>query len=207
MGNVAQVGLCTACKDDCSAMEWSRRDEVDLQSEYAPLDNGPNSVVCVTEDASSFPRVALGQQDVGKEMGKTMTHKLPYQPVKLDAMKSRDLPDSVEKSPMEKSMEVTPTPEVERHVPSLEVIFDVKGEEKKIQIFHRPLGAEFSKKAKGPTKVSKIHPQSYANKLGIEVGWILKSIAGEDVSEKTFKDTQNALKDGMMALPPCNDAA
>lgn len=85
--------------------------------------------------------------------------------------------------------------------PFLEIVFDVKGKEQRVCIFKRPLGAEFSKRSFGPTKVSKVCAQSYAGELGLEVGWPVKSVGGEDVSKKTFQQTQDAIKNGLMLLP------
>lgn len=85
--------------------------------------------------------------------------------------------------------------------PFVEMVFDVEGEEKSVQIFRRPLGAEFSKRSHRPTKVSKVDNQSYAWRLGIESGWIVKSVAGEDTITKTFKQTQEMIKSALLSLP------
>lgn len=90
---------------------------------------------------------------------------------------------------------------LEVETPFLEVIFDAHGEDKRVKILKRPLGAEFSKKSNRPVQVSKVRRQSYASRLGIEVGWVLKCIGGEDVSLKTFQETQEVLKSGLLALP------
>merc|ERR1719491_2436884 len=82
----------------------------------------------------------------------------------------------------------------------LELVFDVGGWEKRVQLNRRPLGAEF-KRSNGPTRIDKIRPQSYAAELGMEVGWSLKCIDGEDVTKKSFAQTQAALQNAMMALP------
>lgn len=83
----------------------------------------------------------------------------------------------------------------------LEVVFDAHGEEKTVKFCKRPVGAEFSKKSNGPVKVSKVLPESYASWLGIEVGWVLQSIGGEDMSQRTFQATQETLKSGLKMLP------
>jgi hypothetical protein len=94
---------------------------------------------------------------------------------------------------------------VEEEAPSsglaLELVFDVKGEKKIIQLLRRPLGAEFTKRVKGCTKIENIRPHSYASELGMEVGWAITSIGGEDVGEKSYTEVQAELKNGMMALP------
>eukprot|EP00427_Karlodinium_veneficum_P019671 CAMPEP_0169130784 /NCGR_PEP_ID=MMETSP1015-20121227/37894_1 /TAXON_ID=342587 /ORGANISM="Karlodinium micrum, Strain CCMP2283" /LENGTH=274 /DNA_ID=CAMNT_0009194993 /DNA_START=45 /DNA_END=869 /DNA_ORIENTATION=+ len=85
--------------------------------------------------------------------------------------------------------------------PALELTFDVKGEKKCIILHRRPLGAEFTKRMRALTKIDKIHPRSYASELGMEVGWIIQAVGGEDVTKKSFTEVQMALKHGMMALP------
>jgi hypothetical protein len=85
--------------------------------------------------------------------------------------------------------------------PFLELVFDVHDKERSIQILQRPLGAEFSKRRSGHTKISNVHADSYALDLGLEVGWVLKSIGGEDVSSKAFEEQQEAFRHGLEALP------
>merc|ERR1711865_257886 len=172
--------------------------EFDLQAEYKPDNNCAHATVYLTQDASALPRVALGQHDAGMETQEGCPTKSKSS---LSAGRCR-APKTCTCDTCAKETEKTPVSPTRPFLPaSLEVVFDAKGDEKKIQILQRPLGAEFSKKAKGPTKVSKIHPESYASKLGISVGWVLKSIGGEDVSQKTFQETQTTLKNGLMHLP------
>jgi hypothetical protein len=83
----------------------------------------------------------------------------------------------------------------------LELVFAVAGSEKRIHLHRRPLGAEFAKRSKGPTKIETIRPQSYAAELGMEVGWIIKRIGGEDVTKKSFDQTQSALRNAIAVLP------
>jgi len=87
------------------------------------------------------------------------------------------------------------------NAPFVEMVFDAEGEEKSVQIFRRPLGAEFSKRSLRPTKVSRVDDQSYAWHLGIEAGWIVKSVAGEDATTTTFKQTQEMIKIALLSLP------
>jgi len=88
-----------------------------------------------------------------------------------------------------------------RNMPTLELVFDVNGRERRVQLLRRPLGAEFAKLGSGPCKIEKIRPQSHAAEIGMEIGWIVKSIGGEDVTRKTFEEMQGVLKNGMMGLP------
>lgn len=92
-------------------------------------------------------------------------------------------------------------PEPEGAPPFLQVVFDTDGDKRKVIILKRPLGAEFSKRRSGPTKVSYVDPQSYAEELGLEVGWVIETIAGVDMRGKTFQETQVAIRDGLVSLP------
>mmetsp|Transcript_33960 Transcript_33960/g.54070 ORF Transcript_33960/g.54070 Transcript_33960/m.54070 type:complete len:153 (-) Transcript_33960:310-768(-) len=85
--------------------------------------------------------------------------------------------------------------------PCLNIVFVSNGEEKWVQVYRRPLGAEFIQSTNGPITVSKIHPESYAGELGIEPGWSLKAIAGENMGGKSFEEAQGSLKNGLMLLP------
>lgn len=91
-------------------------------------------------------------------------------------------------------------PEAE-NVPFLEIVFDAKGQEKKVHIFKRPLGVDLGKRSSELTKVNKVKAQSYARELGLKVGWAVKSVGGEDMSKKTFQQVQNAVMTGLMRLP------
>jgi len=87
------------------------------------------------------------------------------------------------------------------HAPFVEMVFDAEGEEKTVRVFKRPLGAEFSKRSLRPTKVSKVDYRSYAWNLGIEVGWVLKSVDGEDVIAKSFRQAQDMIRSSLLTLP------
>jgi len=86
--------------------------------------------------------------------------------------------------------------------PMLKMVFlTSKGEMKEVQIMKRPLGAEFSKRPFNPTKVSKVVTGGQAWALGLEVGWAVKQVNGQDMTKKTFDETQKAIKKGMEVLP------
>jgi len=85
--------------------------------------------------------------------------------------------------------------------PFVEMIFDAQGEERSVQIFRRPLGAEFSKRSHRPTKVSKVDDHSYAWHLGMEPGWAVKSVCGEDVTNQSFAQAQELIKSALLSLP------
>merc|ERR1719476_307559 len=84
---------------------------------------------------------------------------------------------------------------------SVEVVFGLSGSDKRVHICRRPLGAEFSKRISGPIKISKIHRSSYAQELGLQEGWVLKAIGGQDVSKMTFEATQSTLQNALLFLP------
>lgn len=84
------------------------------------------------------------------------------------------------------------------------VVFDdLQGCERMMKLFKRPLGADFTKLPFGPTKISHVTPKSYACGLGLEVGWVIKAVDGEDMSKKTFEEIQAAVKRSMEKLPLC----
>merc|ERR1719401_373925 len=85
--------------------------------------------------------------------------------------------------------------------PRVDLVFNDAGNERSVQLFRRPLGAEFSMRATGPTRVSRIKPQSYARELGMQEGWAIVSIDGEDVRAKTLEETQGILRRALMNLP------
>jgi hypothetical protein len=88
----------------------------------------------------------------------------------------------------------------------LEMVFEVNGQDKVMHFYRRPLGAEFSKRRTGPTQISKVHAKSYASELGVAPGWVVKTVAGEDVRKRTFEHTQKAITNGLMTLPHAGGA-
>lgn len=85
-----------------------------------------------------------------------------------------------------------------------ELVFDANGEEKKVLVYRRPLGADFKKRPFGHTKVSKVRPQSYAAELGLKEGWAIKAVDGQNMSKKTFEETQAAMMCSIEKLPQSN---
>lgn len=83
---------------------------------------------------------------------------------------------------------------------SLEIIFDDNGVERKIKIFKKPLGAQFSKWWFGRARISKVSKRSYAEGLGLHVGWQVKAVAGEDMTKKNLKEIQAAILNGLEPL-------
>jgi hypothetical protein len=49
--------------------------------------------------------------------------------------------------------------------------------------------------------VNQVSHPSLANDLGIQVGWLVKGVAGQDVSQWRFEEAQKALSDGVEKLP------
>lgn len=85
--------------------------------------------------------------------------------------------------------------------PYVGLVFNAEGKETYIQLHRRPLGAEFNATSLGSAGISRVKPQSYAEELGLQEGWIMSCIDGEDVSMKTLKETQNILNHALMKLP------
>eukprot|EP00747_Dinoflagellata_sp_TGD_P198648 gnl/TRDRNA2_/TRDRNA2_71707_c0_seq1.p1 gnl/TRDRNA2_/TRDRNA2_71707_c0~~gnl/TRDRNA2_/TRDRNA2_71707_c0_seq1.p1 ORF type:complete len:198 (+),score=21.35 gnl/TRDRNA2_/TRDRNA2_71707_c0_seq1:166-759(+) len=63
----------------------------------------------------------------------------------------------------------------------------------------RPLGMDFYKCA--PIVIRKIQKNSVAEEIGIEIGWTLVSINGEEVSQQDFACQFAKLKHGSLRLP------
>merc|ERR1711879_858215 len=85
--------------------------------------------------------------------------------------------------------------------PGLKIVFNANGEEKVVRIVKRPLGAEFTKRGRGPTRISHVSANSRASALGLEVGWVVQSVAEENMYGRSFEDTQNTIQRGLKPLP------
>lgn len=86
----------------------------------------------------------------------------------------------------------------------IEIVFsDQDGDERTIYMTQRPLGAKFAAThAHGSrVKVSHVSRSSHADELGIEEGWLVDKVAGQDVFGKSFEEVQAALKDRTAHLP------
>jgi len=196
---------------------------LDFQSESIPYEN-VDAEIEVLHSNPQLPRLALGKldgfggtcvkdtkADMNKETqakdganGKEAAAKTAFK-VQAATSAAHDCP------PLQASTAMPQDGQGHHHVETtsqrfVEVVFDAQGDEKTVRIFQRPLGAEFNKKKAGGTKIFKITPQSYASELGLEIGWGIKSIDGEVVSNKTFKETQDTLIKCLKSLPeqPCH---
>jgi len=85
--------------------------------------------------------------------------------------------------------------------PFSEIIFEAEGKDRSVRIYQRPLGAEFSKHASGSAQIRKVQLGSYAQELGLEAGWIVKSVDGESLASSTFLQVQQCIKNSLAQLP------
>lgn len=171
---------------------------MDFQAEYSPA---PPGIVHVLQEAAApqeFPRLALGKPKGGTDLPAALEKQnfaavpaisFMTPPAKPRLEEGSGTPSSREARPLTKESEV------------MELVFDVDGDDKKVQIFTRPLGAEFSKRGSKPARINKVHLGSYACELGLKVGWAVKEIDGEDMRPKTFEEIQKVLKYGLRRLP------
>merc|ERR1712032_797616 len=90
----------------------------------------------------------------------------------------------------------------------LEVVFDNKGTLKPFIFDKAPLGMKLSQTKKprfigkmGMVKVVGFESASFAKELGVKKGWLLKSIAGGDVSKRNAKEVEGMLKEYTVQLP------
>merc|ERR1712203_499486 len=91
--------------------------------------------------------------------------------------------------------------------PVLEVVFDNKGTLKPFIFDKAPLGMKLSQTKPrfigkmGMVKVVGFESASFAKELGVKKGWLLKSIAGVDVSKRNAKEVEGMLKEYTVQLP------
>lgn len=127
---------------------------------------------------------------------------------KIDAI-SRDISSGTDFTdfsatpiPRKQELSLRQIAESSTDAPCVELAFDAQGHCKTVQLYKRPLGAEFSKKSSNAaTRVTKVYPQSYAWGVGLEVGWVLKEVNGEEVTGLKFDEVQKLLEEALTALP------
>mmetsp|Transcript_22437 Transcript_22437/g.43046 ORF Transcript_22437/g.43046 Transcript_22437/m.43046 type:complete len:136 (-) Transcript_22437:92-499(-) len=69
-----------------------------------------------------------------------------------------------------------------------------------ITFTRRPLGLDFDKMA--PIIIKKVQPQSHGESVGVQPGWRLKYVNGEDVSSMTFDAQFDFLRKVSAGLAP-----
>lgn len=188
------------CSQECAACAASR-DAAEVGVDVLPQDQvlplpEPAAVRLPTEDPGhgGLPRLRLGSQGV--------------------CVDQCELPKSSKCVPAPFSLPLVPAPAIVASpdvsasseadvgsMPFVEVVFDADGQEKIIHFYKRPLGADFTKRPFGPTNVSKVNPQSYAWELGLKEGWAITAVDGDDMSKKTFEETQAAMFRSIAKLP------
>jgi len=99
-------------------------------------------------------------------------------------------------------------PNINTGAPAVEVVFfngsGGKVMEKTYIFTQRPMGVNFwGFEIFGPLpmKVRSFTSDSYARKLGVQKNWVIKSIAGTDVTGMKFKEAQAVLRSHMSTLP------
>eukprot|EP00450_Noctiluca_scintillans_P004189 CAMPEP_0194482432 /NCGR_PEP_ID=MMETSP0253-20130528/4388_1 /TAXON_ID=2966 /ORGANISM="Noctiluca scintillans" /LENGTH=112 /DNA_ID=CAMNT_0039321971 /DNA_START=93 /DNA_END=428 /DNA_ORIENTATION=+ len=77
--------------------------------------------------------------------------------------------------------------------------FDGPDGHQTVFFFVRPLGMQYSSSA--PIVVTDIHPHGHAASLGVQVGWTLASVGGEDVGGRAADDVMRVLYRHTSLLP------
>merc|ERR1712150_104465 len=82
--------------------------------------------------------------------------------------------------------------------PSLRVDFICGGEQKAVFFRELPLGLALDRSM--PATVTSVEDMGHAAKLGVQVGWVFKMVAGEDVTGKDFDTMLEFLEDAAATL-------
>lgn len=84
---------------------------------------------------------------------------------------------------------------------SVEMAFDTgAGTDLKTLVFmKRPLGLEFEVEA--PIRITRVMDKSVSQRLGVQVGWTIQKVNGEDLDGKTFNEQFSQLKRSVERLP------
>lgn len=81
----------------------------------------------------------------------------------------------------------------------LTIVFDANGEQKRMDFANRPLGIKFN--ANDGYQVTGVEEGSRSESLGVEVGWIVKEIAGMDVNDMTITAFLEMVREKSAELP------
>merc|ERR1719203_615660 len=85
-------------------------------------------------------------------------------------------------------------------IESLDVEFLLAdGSRRSMSFVRRPLGLDFNKAT--PIVIQRIHPGAHANELGVQPGWQVVGLNGEDVSKMGFDYSYQILRRSAEALP------
>lgn len=81
----------------------------------------------------------------------------------------------------------------------MEFIIDQAGTKRSILFCQKPLGMEFWQRQ--PVKVTGFKQKSHAQELGVQKGWVLVSIGGQDVKSWKCNEVYSLLQDRVTILP------
>jgi len=73
------------------------------------------------------------------------------------------------------------------------------GGTKEVTFERRPLGLDFNKTA--PVVINRSRPDSIAEKLGVQAGWTVKFVNGEDMQDQVFSHIVDVMKRISSELP------
>lgn len=101
--------------------------------------------------------------------------------------------------PGKESIESFP-PKQRQEPPKVTMVFQLPDDTtKEVEFRQRPLGLKYSMSA--PPTILEVNPQGRANALGVEVGWKVKSVCGEDLINMEAKDVNELLCQRCSVLP------
>merc|ERR1719359_1955489 len=84
-------------------------------------------------------------------------------------------------------------------ITELEIIFEAGSDARPVVFSKKPLGFEFD--LAPPIRVRSIKEDCVARRHGVEVGWVVRKVAGEELSGRPFMDQVDFLKKKVSALP------
>lgn len=105
---------------------------------------------------------------------------------------------------LKKALALLPVSEEQNARPtlqSLEIVFEAGSDGRQVPVIFakKPLGFEFEMIE--PITVKHIQEDCVARRHGLEVGWVIKKVAGEDLSAMAFVDQVELLKKSVHSLP------
>lgn len=176
-----------------------------LMGRVGPKRNGIDKapVTKFAASASTQPETSMTQPTCSSKTWSSLLSRTWLSSPDASPPEKEVLPKAVPLEPVEELAPKHVGTETRQTLPCLELVFNAEGKDKIVQLYKRPLGAEFSKKACKEAKVlvTKVYPRSYAWGVGLEVGWALKAIDGEDMTTKKFHEVQMLLENKLETLP------
>eukprot|EP00401_Gymnodinium_catenatum_P054929 CAMPEP_0117511760 /NCGR_PEP_ID=MMETSP0784-20121206/28676_1 /TAXON_ID=39447 /ORGANISM="" /LENGTH=201 /DNA_ID=CAMNT_0005307447 /DNA_START=141 /DNA_END=746 /DNA_ORIENTATION=+ len=201
---MGQAAVCGCSESKIGPGQVDDERESNRQVFDGPATAGP-AAMSPAHAAKLDPTVSLYNST--EDMGETLEPEQATTPAKepFDAsMAAKDAVEPAAEDAIEPAAKDAIEPVAEHTVETqVEFTFVNAGEGPKVVVFReKPIGLEFTKKT--PLTVKKVKPGSFAAASGVEIGWVLTAVNGQDISSMATVVSMQLILVSCEVLAPAN---